>query len=80
MFVTLALLATSGLAVAALEPNPNSALNDSWAVQADGLERAKQAIQQCLTSAGEGPDLPAHSCIRAAYRPASVNMAPVSAT
>jgi uncharacterized protein YecT (DUF1311 family) len=31
------------------------------------IERASQAIEQCMTSAREGPDLSAYSCIRAAY-------------
>jgi uncharacterized protein YecT (DUF1311 family) len=67
MFGTLVLLAPGDHTSAATAPDPSPAHNDPWATQADGLVRAKQAIEQCLTSAGEGPGLPTHSCMRAAY-------------
>ena len=66
-FATFVLIAASGPASAAAAPHPSPAPHDSWETQAGGLERAKQVIEQCLTSAAERPDLPTHSCIRAAY-------------
>jgi uncharacterized protein YecT (DUF1311 family) len=55
----------SGGTVEPSEPEP--ARNDPWATQTGGLERASQAIEQCLISAGKGPNVPALTCIRAAY-------------
>lgn len=67
VFGTLALLSASGAVSAKSAPDSDQTRNDPWATQADGVERAKQVIERCLTSAGEGPHLPMHHCIRAAY-------------
>ena len=65
MFGMVMLVAPIDLTRAATVPEPSPPHQDLWEKQADGLERAKQAIEQCLTPVGERLTPPAQ-CIRAA--------------
>ena len=67
LFAVFAILGSSPANSAALGTDAASAHSDLWVTRAGGLARAKHAIEQCLTKARDGPDLPSYSCIRAAY-------------
>ena len=65
---TACLLASTSIVASAAPAGSRSGSADPWAKQANGLFRANQVIEECLVAAGEGPDLPRYSCIRAAYK------------